>query len=295
MSKRNVAVIGLGNMGTALARALLADGLRVTVWNRSEAKGRALEAEGARCADSPAGAVDEAEIVVVCVADHALVYELLDGADLQDRTVVMLTAGTADESRRLADHLGGRAAQFVEGQIGTYPDAVGTSRSRIFYAGSDQAMSDARAVTEALGGAVPLGGDIGSVSGLAAAIRTYYVATSVTTVLAMEVARRHGVPLSAAFAEIDLLHPIVQEGVRESLSDAGPTESSSERLTLERLADGAADLVALTRGCGLDPSMLAEAERVLELAVSRGHGSAAVGTAALVLDATGGAAPGTGV
>ncbi|WP_170931270.1 NAD(P)-binding domain-containing protein [Aeromicrobium sp. PE09-221] len=295
MSKRNVAVIGLGNMGTALARALLAADLRVTVWNRSEAKSRVLEAEGAWCAVSPASAVEESEIVVVCVADHVLVYELLDGADLQGRTVVMLTAGSADESRRLADHLRDRGAQFVEGQIGTYPDAVGTPHSRIFYAGSEQAMCDARAATEALGGAAPLGSDIGSVSGLAAAIRTYYVATSVTTVLAMEVARRHGVPLATAFAEIDLLHPIVQEGVRESLTDAGPTESSSERLTLERLADGVADLVALTRQCGLDPSMLAEAERVLELAVSRGHGSAAVGTASLVLDATGGPTPGTGV
>ena len=33
-----VSVIGLGNMGSALARALLENGRQVTVWNRSPRK-----------------------------------------------------------------------------------------------------------------------------------------------------------------------------------------------------------------------------------------------------------------
>ena len=42
-----VSVIGLGAMGSALVRALLRAGHRVTVWNRTSAKAEPLVREGA--------------------------------------------------------------------------------------------------------------------------------------------------------------------------------------------------------------------------------------------------------
>ncbi|HEX6546590.1 MAG TPA: NAD(P)-binding domain-containing protein, partial [Bryobacteraceae bacterium] len=50
----NVAFIGLGNMGSPMARNLLRAGHRVTVYNRTRAKAEALAGEGAVVADSPA-------------------------------------------------------------------------------------------------------------------------------------------------------------------------------------------------------------------------------------------------
>ncbi|MBV8135996.1 MAG: NAD(P)-binding domain-containing protein [Deltaproteobacteria bacterium] len=41
-----VTVIGLGDMGSALARAFLANRRRVTVWNRTAAKATAFNAGG---------------------------------------------------------------------------------------------------------------------------------------------------------------------------------------------------------------------------------------------------------
>jgi 3-hydroxyisobutyrate dehydrogenase-like beta-hydroxyacid dehydrogenase len=42
-----VSVIGMGAMGSALARALLHNGHRVTVWNRTSAKAEPLARDGA--------------------------------------------------------------------------------------------------------------------------------------------------------------------------------------------------------------------------------------------------------
>jgi 3-hydroxyisobutyrate dehydrogenase-like beta-hydroxyacid dehydrogenase len=39
---KEVSVIGLGAMGSAIARLLLESGARVTVWNRTEAKAEPL-------------------------------------------------------------------------------------------------------------------------------------------------------------------------------------------------------------------------------------------------------------
>ena len=43
----DVSVVGLGAMGSALARALMRAGHRVTVWNRTASKAEALVREGA--------------------------------------------------------------------------------------------------------------------------------------------------------------------------------------------------------------------------------------------------------
>ena len=48
---KTVAGIGLGNMGSALAEALLSAGFPVTVWNRSPHKSEAVRVKGVEVAD----------------------------------------------------------------------------------------------------------------------------------------------------------------------------------------------------------------------------------------------------
>jgi 3-hydroxyisobutyrate dehydrogenase-like beta-hydroxyacid dehydrogenase len=66
-----VGIIGLGNMGRALADALLASGFQVTVWNRTAGKADLLEQAGASVAASPAEAAERSDVLVVCLLDHA--------------------------------------------------------------------------------------------------------------------------------------------------------------------------------------------------------------------------------
>ena len=49
-----VAVLGLGAMGSRLAKNWLASGFSVTVWNRTEEVSNSLKTLGARVAASPA-------------------------------------------------------------------------------------------------------------------------------------------------------------------------------------------------------------------------------------------------
>ena len=72
-----VAVIGLGDMGSALARAFLANRHRVTVWNRTAAKATPLVQAGAQQAKSVEAAVAAGDVIVVCVLDYAISESLL--------------------------------------------------------------------------------------------------------------------------------------------------------------------------------------------------------------------------
>jgi 3-hydroxyisobutyrate dehydrogenase len=76
----NVAVLGTGIMGAPMARNIADAGHGVRVWNRSREKTEGL---GLAVADSPAGAVDGAEVVVTMLADADAVHAVLvDGGAL---------------------------------------------------------------------------------------------------------------------------------------------------------------------------------------------------------------------
>ena len=62
---RNVTVIGLGLMGSALAEALLNAGHQVTVWNRTPAKAEPMSAKSAHVASSVSDAILASDVILV--------------------------------------------------------------------------------------------------------------------------------------------------------------------------------------------------------------------------------------
>ena len=69
MSKPRVALIGLGLMGTGMARRLLGAGFPLTVYNRNPQRAAPLADEGAHVAASPREAAARADIVLSMVSD----------------------------------------------------------------------------------------------------------------------------------------------------------------------------------------------------------------------------------
>jgi len=75
-----IGFIGLGQMGSAMARNLVRTGHEVLVWNRSPDKAEALVAEGAKRASTPAEAASGA-VVHTMLADDKAVEAVTFGAD----------------------------------------------------------------------------------------------------------------------------------------------------------------------------------------------------------------------
>jgi 3-hydroxyisobutyrate dehydrogenase len=71
MSKPRVALIGLGLMGSGMARRLLGAGFPLSVYNRNPERAAPLAAEGAHAAASPREAAARADVVLTMVADDA--------------------------------------------------------------------------------------------------------------------------------------------------------------------------------------------------------------------------------
>jgi 3-hydroxyisobutyrate dehydrogenase len=131
MSKPSVAILGLGIMGSGMARRLLSAGFSVAVYNRSREKCLPFADTGAFVAATPSEAASRSQIILSMVADdHASrdvwLGELgaLSGASPNS---VLLESSTLSLAwvRKLAVHAAERGCRFLEAPVtGTKPHAA---------------------------------------------------------------------------------------------------------------------------------------------------------------------------
>src|SRR5687768_778848 len=76
-----VGFIGLGIMGSGMARNLLKAGFPLQVWNRTASRAESLVAEGASAAESPAALAADSDIIITCVSDTPDVEAVILGED----------------------------------------------------------------------------------------------------------------------------------------------------------------------------------------------------------------------
>lgn len=146
-----IGFLGLGKMGTAVVRHLLAAGNEVAVWNRSRAKADALAQAGARVAATPAEAAEGAEIVATMVFDDAAVEEVVFAGGLLDALkpgavhVSMSTISVALSERLTAEHVK-RGVDFVAAPVFGRPSVAEAGRLWIVAAGPEAAIKRADAL-----------------------------------------------------------------------------------------------------------------------------------------------------
>lgn len=101
-----VAVVGLGAMGSRIARRLIESGNEVVVWNRDASKADVLVARGALAASSPADATHRSDAVITMVTGPEALDAIVagpegiaDAADPATTVIQMSTVGSAATER----------------------------------------------------------------------------------------------------------------------------------------------------------------------------------------------------
>jgi 3-hydroxyisobutyrate dehydrogenase-like beta-hydroxyacid dehydrogenase len=163
--------VGLGLMGSALARAMLAAGHTINVWNRSPGKAGALVASGAREARSFAEALAGSPVTLICIDNYASARALLEADGLDDllagRTVVNLTTGTPREAEELSAWVAARGGRYLDGAILCGPPEIGSATGEILISGDARTWQDTSPLLTCLAGKVR---HVGTSAGAAAAL-----------------------------------------------------------------------------------------------------------------------------
>ncbi|MGI9116087.1 MAG: NAD(P)-dependent oxidoreductase [Gaiellales bacterium] len=140
-------IIGLGSMGSGMARNLLAAGFDLAVADLDPERIAALVADGAHAA--PPGAVPEDVVLLslpapqhveaVCFGDDGLLGRMRPGATLVNASTVDLPT-----ARRLGDECAARGLLYVDGPVTGAADGAAAGELIFMCGASDEAMAAAR-------------------------------------------------------------------------------------------------------------------------------------------------------
>ena len=163
-----VAFLGLGTMGAAMAANLARAGFPVTAWNRTPGRAPELADLGVDMATTPAAAVADTPIVVICVSDTPDVEAVLFGEDgvvsaARAETLIIdcstiAPSGSWDFAARLHE----RGLRMVDAPVSGGSEGARNATLTIFVGGNERDVERARPVLNALGRTITHVGPIGA-------------------------------------------------------------------------------------------------------------------------------------
>jgi 3-hydroxyisobutyrate dehydrogenase-like beta-hydroxyacid dehydrogenase len=158
-SKRNssmkIGFIGLGQMGSGIAGLLIRAGHTVTVWNRSQEAVKALAAEGAVAAKTPADAMQGEVLFSMLASDQAMQEVGLDAALLEKAAKGLVHVNLATISpafaRALAAAHDSRGLGYVAAPVFARPDAAAKGQAVVIVAGANDDVAKVEPLLEQIG------------------------------------------------------------------------------------------------------------------------------------------------
>lgn len=229
----HVALIGLGLMGQAMTRRLIASGRRVVGFDvRREAMEAAI-AVGATAAASPAKALSEADIALICVTDTSAVEAAClapDGlvhAACSGKVVVDLSTTDMAATRRIGDAHTAAGLGFLDAPVSGGPPAAEAGQLAIMVGGDSAHLAIAAPILGALGKATLMGG-IGAGQATKLVNQTLVLSTYCVIAEAVRLAQAYGVDarlipeaLATGHAGSNLLPLLVPRMVHEDFAPRG--------------------------------------------------------------------------
>lgn len=277
-----VTVIGLGNLGRALAETFLSNGHPTTVWNRSAAKTETLVAGGAKAAATAADAIAASELVVVALLDPAVAREVLTGAAaeaIRGRALVNLTSGGPQDARELAGWAVEHGAEYLHGAVYAVPQTIGTTESSINYSGSAALHQRWQTRLEILGKATFLGADPGRASGYDVAILAGMYGMLGGFLHATALARAAGVGATELTPMLVSWLTDVFPALATFADEIDGGDYTTEESSLAMNQSGLATVIAASTSLGIPASLLFPLRELIDQQVAAGHGAASLARA----------------
>jgi len=168
-----VGFIGLGGMGLEIARNIGRGGNELTVYNRTRSRAEALQADGARVADSPSAAARDAEILITMLADDRAVEDMVfGGAHAGEGAIKSLGKGALHVSmstisvalsRRMAAAHQEAGQEYISAPVFGRPEAAAAAKLWIVASGNPDQIERCRPIFDVIGqGAFTVGEDAGA-------------------------------------------------------------------------------------------------------------------------------------
>jgi 3-hydroxyisobutyrate dehydrogenase len=271
-----IAVLGLGTMGSRMAHRLLAAGFPVTVYNRSRDKTAPLVGAGARAAETPRQAVENAAVSIGMLADDRASREVwlgnagaLDGA-APGSVVIESSTLSVVWVRELAAAASARGCEFIDAPVTGSRNQAGAGELNFLVGGSPDVLDRVRPVLAVMAKSVTHLGPTGS-GALVKLINNFVCGTHVASLAeALAMVERSTLDRDRTMACLvsgAMGSPIVKTIAERMLSDDFTTH-----FALKLLAKDLGYAIDEGRKLNVELTTARTALDLLERAVRHGHG-----------------------
>jgi 3-hydroxyisobutyrate dehydrogenase-like beta-hydroxyacid dehydrogenase len=194
----NISILGLGIIGSAWAKNLIADGHTVRCWNRTPKDFPNFHA-------SIHDAVDQAEVIFIIVADPPAVGSVLDQIESKlhlGQLVIQSSTISAKWTLQFAEQVRKTGAAFLEAPF-TGSKLAAEQRQTVYYLGGEaELINIARPILEPISSTILHIGPLGSASSLKLAMNLNIAGVAQTLCESLTLCRRAGIADEIYFAAL---------------------------------------------------------------------------------------------
>jgi len=194
----NISILGLGIIGSAWAKNLIADGHTVRCWNRTPKDFPNFHA-------SIQDAVDQAEVIFIIVADPPAVGSVLDQIESKlhpGQLVIQSSTISAKWTLQFAAQVRKTGAAFLEAPF-TGSKLAAEQRQTVYYLGGEADLIQmARPILEPISSTILHIGPLGSASSLKLAMNLNIAGVAQTLCESLMLCRRAGIADNIYFAAL---------------------------------------------------------------------------------------------
>lgn len=272
----DVSVIGTGAMGSALAEALAASGVEVTVWNRTRQKAEELSGPRIGSVGSVGEALTSSALTIVSVSDHELGRTLVEEAGVElDGTVVASTSFvTPAQARTYAATVSVAGGCYLDLSIPAYPSEVRSGAGTFLVSGNPGAFETHRERFEQIGKVTyiddaPAAAFVGEMAVLLA-----YLPMAVGLLQGRRICEHHDLPLGWFKETVLELYPNHIRLLLDRVTETTDPSATDVEASVDVWGEGAAEYAAYLRELGLDPGLYDALHRLFSAASEAGDGDA---------------------
>lgn len=270
-------------MGSAIARCLVDAHYSVTVWNRSKDKAQEFLSQSAdtskvNIASSVLNAVQSSTVIIICIRDYDASNALLRHPDIEpflaNKTLIQLSTGTPVRAEEAASWATRVNANYLDGEIMAFPNAIGSQNCPILYAGEAEVFESCKAVTSALGEPAQwIDTHTGAAAALGNAGLSVYFGFLFGVLNGAAICKAHGIPLAKLQALTSSLSPFLNDVLTRSIQMIDKDDYQSTHSTLETSAGALAQISEIVKNADLDERFIKCLQDYAEEGIKDGKGS----------------------
>ena len=120
-----VAVLGMGLMGSPMVVNLVNNGVDVIAYNRSSEKLESLQSQGIKTTTNREEAIAFAECIILMLSDYQAIQEVVidSNVSLDNKTIIQMGTIAPDESKKLLATINNQGGEYLEAPVlGSIPE-----------------------------------------------------------------------------------------------------------------------------------------------------------------------------